>query len=114
MNRIRIYKLDEKEWKPTRENLTVNVFGISLIPAEWTNHKFVLTKVNPGGEFSMHTDPYHHVFYFLKGQGIGWIGDETYEITPDLIVEVQSGESHGYKNIGAEDLVLLTINIPKT
>ncbi len=114
MNRKRIYQLDEKEWKPTREDLTENVFGISLIPDKWTTHKIVLTKVNPGGEFSMHTDPYHHVFYFLKGKGIGWIEDQTYEIRPELIVEVPSGMLHGYKNVGAKDLILLTINLPKT
>ncbi len=114
MNRKRIYMLDEKEWKPTREDLTEKVSGISLIPTEWTNHKFVLTKVEPGGEFSNHTDPYHHVFYYINGQGIGWIGDQTYEIKPDLIVEVPSGMVHGYKNNGAEDLILLTMNIPKT
>ena len=108
----RFYELKELEWKTTRKDLTKDVFGKSLLPEESTNVKIVLTKVEPGGEFALHKDPYHHVFYFIEGRGVGWLGAETYEIKPDLVVEVPAGEQHGYKNTGKENIVLLTVNIP--
>ena len=62
MIQTRIYELGEKEWTITRQDLTKRIFGKSLIPEEWTQVKLVLTKVEPGGEFSLHKDSYHHVF----------------------------------------------------
>jgi len=108
----RAYKLKELEWTALRNDLTKGVFGKSLIPRELTDVKIVLTRVKPGGEFTIHKDPYHHVFYFIEGQGKVWLGDVSYKINPDLVVEVPAGEFHGYKNTGEEDLLLLTVNIP--
>ncbi|MHA2500828.1 MAG: cupin domain-containing protein [Candidatus Hodarchaeales archaeon] len=108
----RLYELSDLEWKVLRENLTEKVFGKSLIPQDLTNVKIILTKVEPGGEFSLHKDPYHHVFYFITGRGVGWLGNQTYPIQPETIVDVPAGVSHGYKNTGKTDLMLLTVNIP--
>lgn len=108
----RIYDLKEREWVITRKNLTKKIFGKSLIPEKLTDVKIVLTRVESGGEFSLHKDSYHHVFYFIEGQGEGWLGDKTYDIKPGRVVEVPAGESHGYKNTAEEDLILITINIP--
>ena len=112
MNRKKIYSLDSKEWSFIREDVTSLVFGKSLIPKDWTNVSMSVTKVSPNGEFSKHIDSYHHVFYFLKGKGIGYIGNEEYEIKPELVVEIPAGIMHGYKNDGDEDLILLTVNVP--
>ncbi|MFQ6126280.1 MAG: cupin domain-containing protein [Candidatus Heimdallarchaeota archaeon] len=108
----RTYKLKDLEWTALRKDLTKGIFGKSLIPGELTNVKIMLTRVVPGGEFTIHKDPYHHVFYFIEGQGKGWLGDVSYKINPDLVVEVPAGELHGYKNTGVKDLLFLTINIP--
>ncbi len=110
----RVYELEELEWKASCKGLTKGVFRKSLVPRELTDVKIVLTKVEPGGKFSPHKDPYHHVFYFIKGQGEGQLRDGSYEIKPNLVVEVPAGELHGYKNIGEEDLLLITVNIPIT
>lgn len=108
----RLYELNELEWNVLRENLTEKVFGKSLIPQELTDVKIVLTKVEPGGEFPRHKDPYHHVFCFIKGKGEGWLGNETYSIRPETMVDVPAGVLHGYKNTGKSNLILLTVNIP--
>lgn len=110
----RIYKLKEQEWVATRKDLTTGVFGKSIVPGELTEVKIVLTRVKPGGEFSSHIDPYHHVFFIVEGRGEGWLGEKTYEIEPGLVVEVPAGEQHGYKNSGEVDLILITVNIPKS
>jgi mannose-6-phosphate isomerase-like protein (cupin superfamily) len=112
LNQVRIYDLYLKDWSRIREDLTEQVYGKSLIPKDWSNVAISLTKVEPNGEFRNHIDSYHHVFYFMKGTGTGYINNEKYEIKPELIVEIPAGIDHGYKNTGKEDLFLLTINIP--
>ena len=108
-----IYNITEKDWKETRPEHTRNVFGKSIIPKDWSEVKMVYTKVTANGEFSTHVDSYHHVFFYQQGTGIGWIDEKEYDITPGLVVEVPAGKSHGYKNTGSEDLLLITLNIPK-
>ena len=110
---INMYNIADKDWKETRPKITTKVYGKSLIPQEWSDMKMVLTKVEPGGEFSTHIDAYHHIFYYLEGTGIGWIEDEEYEIQSGLVVEVLAGKKHGYRNSGSQELILITLNIPK-
>ncbi|MHA2213132.1 MAG: cupin domain-containing protein [Candidatus Thorarchaeota archaeon] len=69
-----------------------------------------LTQVHPGGKFSSHRDEYDHVFYFIDGNGKGWIGEETYDIRPHRIVEVPAGELHGYENTSEKTMLLITVN----
>lgn len=114
MNQKRIYYLESLKWLPIREDVTTLVYGKSIIPKDWSNVKISVTKVSPNGEFNNHIDSYHHVFYFLKGNGIGYIDNEEYEIKPELVVEILAGIKHGYKNTGTEDLILITVNIPKS
>jgi len=71
----------------------------------------VLMKVEPSGEFPVHKDAFHHIFYFLEGTGELWLANETLEIKEGLIVEVPSGVKHGYKNTGKDDLLLITLKI---
>jgi quercetin dioxygenase-like cupin family protein len=108
----RIIECAELPWQAIRPELTREVFGKSLISPQLTPVKAVLTKVAPGGEFASHRDAYHHLLYFLEGEGEGWLGQEGYAIRPGLAVEVPAGVEHGYRNDGEGDLLLLTLNIP--
>lgn len=108
----RLIDLAELPWQAIRPELTSAVFGKSLLSPELTAVKAVLTRVAPGGEFNSHRDAYHHLLYFLEGEGEGWLGEERYLIRPGLAVEVPAGVEHGYRNGGQGDLLLLTLNIP--
>jgi quercetin dioxygenase-like cupin family protein len=102
----------EIPWQAIRPELTREVFGKSLLSPQLTAVKAVLTRVAPGGEFAGHRDAYHHLLYFLEGEGEGWMGAERYPIRPGLAVEVPAGVEHGYRNDGQGDLLLLTLNLP--
>jgi quercetin dioxygenase-like cupin family protein len=107
-----IIHLDELPWQAIRPELTREVFGKALLSPQLTAVRAVLTRVGPGGEFANHRDAYHHLLYFLEGEGEGWLGEERYAIRPGLAVEVPAGVEHGYRNGGQGDLLLLTLNIP--
>ncbi|MDF1540058.1 MAG: cupin domain-containing protein [Candidatus Thorarchaeota archaeon] len=112
MKEIGIYNMNEISMNEIRKDLTKNISGHSLIPEGLTSTKVVITKVGYDGEFSMHQDGYHHIFYFISGTGIGRVGSDEYIIRPGTIVEVPAGTLHSYKNTSEEPLFLVTINIP--
>lgn len=85
------------------------VFGKTLLA---DGVKVVLTRVAPGGKFEMHRDDYGHLFYFLSGEGIVWVGEQQFAAHAGLVVQVSAGEDHAYENAGNEDLMLISLNIP--
>ncbi|MGC9779619.1 MAG: cupin domain-containing protein [Candidatus Heimdallarchaeota archaeon] len=113
MIKKKVYNIEKVDWLPIRKDISSNVFGKSLLPNELTDVTISYTKVEHNGEFKKHIDSYHHVLYFIKGQGVGYLDNEEYIIEPNLVIEIPAGISHGYKNNGKEELFLITINIPK-
>ena len=109
-----IFNIKDLNWEENKRQQTDGVFGRRLIPSDVTALKITETKVEPGGIFRPHIDSYHHVLYFIEGVGMGWIGEESYDIKPGVVVNIPAGEKHGYKNSGTENMILLTINIPKS
>ncbi len=112
MKESRIYNINEINMTGIRKDLTKNISGHSIIPQDLTSTKVVITKVEQNGEFSLHQDGYHHVFYFISGTGMGLIGSNEYAIRSGTIVEIPAGTPHSYKNTSEEPLLLVTINIP--
>ncbi len=96
------------DWQPVRPQLTRGVFGKTIFDGDV---KVVLTRVEPGGKFAKHRDDYGHIFYFLSGEGIVTVADSRFDARPDLLVRVTAGELHSYENTGAQDLILLSLNI---
>lgn len=108
-----IINLDNQKWENIRSNFTTAVFGKQLMIEDWSKVKITYTRVEPNGEFPAHVDNYHHIFLFLEGTGEGFIEDEIFEIKPNVLVRISAGVKHGYKNNSNQDLLLITINIPK-
>ena len=106
-----VFQSDSVAWEPVRPAIAQGVYGRTLLA---DGVKAVLTRVAPGGKFAMHKDNYAHLFYFLSGKGTVAIEDKQYEARAGLVVRVAAGEMHAYENTGAEDLVLLSLNLPTT
>ncbi len=104
-----IFRTEALEWQPVRPDVTQGVYGKTLLDV---GMKIVLTRVAPGGSFAPHRDPYGHLFYFLAGCGIVRVGDWETEAGPGLVVRVAPGELHSYENTGADDLTLISVNVP--
>ncbi len=107
---VRIYDLPATDWPPLRPEATSGVNGWSLLPAGWRAEKIVIARMAPGGSFAPHRDPYHHVFWFLAGEGEITLEGKSCSIQPGRVVEVPAGSEHAYRNTGGVDLVLLTVN----
>ena len=110
MNQSPILDWSELTWESTKPAIATGVFGSRIVPDEGKVRAVTLTRVEPNGEFSPHVDDYDHVFLLIEGKGMGWLGEDSYDIKPRLIVRVPAGQSHSYRNTTDSDLILLTIN----
>lgn len=107
------FNLNDVQWAQFEKGNAKGIYVKDLDPAG-SIHKFTikLMKVKPGGEFPPHVDPYSHLFYLIKGVGEGLLGENVYPMVMGHVTFVKAGVRHGYRNIGEEDMYLLTTNIP--
>lgn len=108
----KVYHLEDSDWRPIRPGVNRGIAGKALLPKGTKDVDATVTRVDPGGEFSLHVDPYHHVFYIFQGKGEVRLGEDVYPIGPETVVEVPAGEVHAYRNKGDTEMILLTLNIP--
>jgi len=98
-----------QEWKAVRPDVAQGVLGATILNEGVT---MTVTRVLPGSGFAAHHDAYGHLLYFLSGSGVVGVAGEEAVIRPGLAVRIQAGEEHYYRNTGAEELTLLSVNIP--
>jgi quercetin dioxygenase-like cupin family protein len=103
------FQLDDLAWVPVRPALTSGVFGRTLLDGAT---KVVFTRVDPEGGFAAHVDPYAHLLYVLSGTGLATSGGQEYPLLPGLVLQIDAGEEHSYRNTGPDQLVLLSLNLP--
>lgn len=105
----RVFDIASLEWQSVRPDVARGVFGKTLHEGKV---KVVLTRVEPRGKFALHRDSYAHVFYFLSGEGRLEIDGQTFAARAGTVAHIDAGQEHAYENIGNDDLVLLSLNLP--
>jgi mannose-6-phosphate isomerase-like protein (cupin superfamily) len=73
--------------------------GLSLV--------FRKRALKPGSGIGYHEQHEDEIYYVLSGRGLMTIDDKSFEIGPGAAVLTRPGSSHGLKQIGDEDLVIL-------
>jgi len=61
----------------------------------------------PGSAIGYHEQKEDEIYYVLSGKGVMTIDGKSFEIGPGDCVLTRPGSSHGLKQAGAEDLVIL-------
>lgn len=71
--------------------------------------KFVFRKraLKPGSGIGYHEQKEDEVYYVLSGRGVMTLDDQPTDIGPGTAVLTRPGSSHGLKQVGNEDLVIL-------
>ena len=79
------------------------------------NLKLVFRKraLKPGSAIGYHPQREDEIYYVLSGRGMMTIDGKEFEVGPGDAVLTRPGSSHGLKQIGKEDLVIL-INYEQT
>ena len=71
--------------------------------------KFVFRKraLKPGSGIGYHEQKEDEVYYVLSGRGVMTLDDKPVDIGPGAAILTRPGSSHGLKQVGAEDLVIM-------
>jgi len=63
--------------------------------------------LKPGSGIGYHQQHEDEVYYVLSGKGVMTLDDKPYDVTPGTAILTRTGSSHGLKQVGAEDLVVI-------
>jgi mannose-6-phosphate isomerase-like protein (cupin superfamily) len=59
-----------------------------------------------------HIEPWSHLLYILSGSGDVPIDGSTAPIRSGTVCQVRAGEKHSLRNLGEDDMLILTIYDP--
>lgn len=79
-------------------------------PRAGVDASMFITRTPPGRAVELHVHPYAEVFLLLAGRGRWTVGEESVELEPDQMVVVPSGTRHGFRNIGDEPLLVVSVH----
>ena len=63
--------------------------------------------LKPGAGIGYHEQHEDEVYYVLSGRGVMTLDDKPYDVGPGAAILTRTGSSHGLKQVGAEDLVVI-------
>jgi quercetin dioxygenase-like cupin family protein len=63
-----------------------------------------LITIEPDGQIGLHSHPWEHEIFVVRGQGHAFTKNEKKKIGPGEYVFIPSDEEHGFENLGAEPL----------
>jgi mannose-6-phosphate isomerase-like protein (cupin superfamily) len=64
----------------------------------------------PGKAIEMHVHPYSETFLLLAGEGRWTVGDAVAEFAPEQILVVPPETPHGFRNIGDDPLLVVSVH----
>jgi mannose-6-phosphate isomerase-like protein (cupin superfamily) len=69
--------------------------------------------LHPGSGIGYHLQKEDEIYYVLSGTGEMRLNDSTYTVTPGTAILTRTGASHGLRQTGPEDLVILISYLQK-
>jgi mannose-6-phosphate isomerase-like protein (cupin superfamily) len=69
-----------------------------------------IVRTPPGGFVELHTHPYSETFVLLSGAGRWTAGEKVVELEPDHVLVVPALTPHGFRNIGDEPLLVVSVH----
>jgi quercetin dioxygenase-like cupin family protein len=71
-----------------------------------------LVRLEPDDHSVPHIEPWSHLLYILRGKGDVTIDGSTAAIRSGTVCQVRAGEKHSLRNLGEDDMLILTIYDP--
>lgn len=69
-----------------------------------------IVRTAPGGFVELHVHPYSETFLLLEGRGRWTAGEEVVELQPNQMLVVPPETPHGFRNIGGEPLLVVSVH----
>ena len=74
----------------------------------------IFMSLKPSESLKLHSTPVDVFFYVLEGKGNVVIGDETEEVTKNMLIESPKGIPHLLENTGENLFKFLVVKFPKS
>ena len=71
--------------------------------------EIVRLTIEPEKEIERHVLPFDVEFYVVDGEGIFYLGEESYSMLRDSLVKCDKGIERGWKNLSSVNLELLVV-----
>ncbi len=79
-------------------------------PDAGTDVSVFVTRTPPGRAVDLHVHPYPETFVLLAGRGRWTVGATAHELVPDELVVVPADTPHGFRNVGDEPLLVVSVH----
>jgi len=97
----------------------VDLGEIQLNPTAWlfeggpragVGVSMFVVRTRPGVSVELHTHPYPETFLLLEGSGRWTAGDDVVELQPNQMLVVPPETPHGFRNIGEQPLLVVSVH----
>ena len=110
----------EQEPDPERvQAVTLDLEELRLNPTAWlfeghpragVDISMFMVRTPPGRAVELHVHPYAETFLLLEGHGRWTAGDVVCELRPNQMLVVPPQTPHGFRNIGEEPLLVVSVH----
>ncbi len=69
-----------------------------------------IVRTPPGSSVELHVHPYPETFLLLEGRGRWTAGEQVVELSPDQMLVVPPQTPHGFRNIGEDPLLVVSVH----
>ena len=122
---VRVYREGIEDWVaaglpvelPRAVRLSLGEVAVSPTAALFEGHRragvdfsMFVTRTPPGRFVPLHVHPYAETFLLLAGRGRWTYGDEVVELEPDELLVVPPDTPHGFRNVGDEPLLVVSVH----
>ena len=88
------------EFKPLTDESYTKAFSCELV------------RLEPGDHSVPHIERWNHLLYFTSGTGDVTIEGQTWPVRPGTVCLVKAGEKHSLRNLGSDDMIVITVYDP--
>jgi mannose-6-phosphate isomerase-like protein (cupin superfamily) len=110
----RVFSLDDMPWKDVRGLPGARGFEFKSLTDEayTTAYSCELVRLEPGDHSVPRIEPWSHLLYILSGIGDITIDGDISVVGSGTVCRVRAGEKHSLRNLGDDDMLVLTIYDP--
>src|SRR5215475_8196203 len=109
-----VFSVDDIPWTNLEDLRSARGFEFKALTndAYTKAYSCELVRLDPGDHSVPHIEPWSHLLYILSGSGDITINGNTTAVRASSVCLVQAGEKHSLRNLGEEDMLILTIYDP--
>jgi mannose-6-phosphate isomerase-like protein (cupin superfamily) len=110
----KVFSIDDISWSDLRGLPGARGFEFkALTDDNYTKaYSCELVRLEPGDHSVPHIEPWSHLLYFLSGTGDITIDGDISPVRSSTVCQVNAGEKHSLRNLGSDDMLILTIYDP--